>query len=448
MLNISDSKLKGLKEDSYESFQEVTSTSLTRKIGRAIRFLSLFLFLFLFLPWTQNIFEKGNVTALHPDQRPQTIHSIIPGRIEKWFVKEGDYVKKGDTILFLSEIKDDYFDPNLLQNTDQQIKAKEMAVSSYAEKIKSLDSQIDALFQSRLLKLEQTRNKYQQALLKIASDSADFEASKTNYAVAEEQFKRMEKLYKDGLKSLTEFEVRKLKLQETYAKLISSENKLLTSRNELINAKIELGAIDNEYRDKLGKAESEKYASMSSMYDAEAIVTKLQNQYMNYSVRSGMYYVTSPQNGYITKAVKTGLGESIKEGEALISIMPAKYDLAVEMYVDPMNLPLINKQQDVRFLFDGWPALVFSGWPKISVGTFSGRVTAIDNFISDNGKYRVLVVPDTTYKPWPKELRIGVGAKCMALMNDVPIWYELWRQINGFPPDYYNSKPILDSKEK
>jgi len=28
----------------------------------------------------------------------------------------------------------------------------------------------------------------------------------------------------------------------------------------------------------------------------------------------------------------------------------------------------------------------------------------------------------------------------MVLLKDVPIWYELWRQINGFPPDYYLPK--------
>jgi hypothetical protein len=32
---------------------------------------------------------------------------------------------------------------------------------------------------------------------------------------------------------------------------------------------------------------------------------------------------------------------------------------------------------------------------------------------------------------------MGTGAQGIALLKDVPIWYELWRNINGFPPDYY-----------
>ena len=91
------------------------------------------------LPWTQNIRSRGQVTTLKPDQRPQTIHSIIAGRIEKWYVQEGDMVKKGDTILFVSEIKDEYFDPNLLSRTQEQLESKEMSVKSYMEKVPCWD---------------------------------------------------------------------------------------------------------------------------------------------------------------------------------------------------------------------------------------------------------------------------------------------------------------------
>ena len=123
----------------------------------------------LFLPWTQNVSGKGYVTTLTPDHRPQTIQSPIPGRIEKWYVREGDYVNKGDTILHISEIKNEYFDPMLIERTESQIEAKSRAVSSYAAKVNSLDNQIDALKQERVLKLEQARNKLVQSKLKVKS---------------------------------------------------------------------------------------------------------------------------------------------------------------------------------------------------------------------------------------------------------------------------------------
>ena len=148
-------------------------------------------------------------------------------------------------------------------------------------------------------------------------------------------------------------------MQEAEAKMISQENKLLTSRNETINAQVEITTLDAEYRDKMAKVNSEKFAAMSSMYDAEATVTKLQNTFMNYSVRTGLYYITAPQDGYITKAIQTGIGETIKEGEELLSIMPANPELAAEVYIEPMDLPLLSTGQHIRMQFDGWPAVVF-----------------------------------------------------------------------------------------
>ena len=449
MLNISKNRIEGkIDKTIYRSFSMVKDYRYIKLFTRLLVISFILMVIILFFPWTQNIQTKGYVTTLQPGQRPQTINSIIAGRIEKWHVMEGNYVKKGDTILFISEIKDEYFDPQLLSRTEQQIKTKELSVNSYMEKVKALDGQIDALLQTKKLKIEQAQNYVKQANLKILSDSIDLEAAITNLGIATRQLDRMEQLYTEGLKSLTDLETRKLKLQETQAKKISAENKLLSSRNQLINARVELNSIDNQYRDKLSKAESEKYSALSNMYDAEAIVTKMQNQYMNYSVRQGFYYITAPQNGYVTTALRSGIGETVKAGEELVSIMPAKYDLAVSMYVLPMDLPLMNTGQPIRFMFDGWPTVVFSGWPNLSYGTFGGEVVAIDNFISPNGKYRILVAPDPKEETWPDGLRVGSGANCIALLKNVPIWYELWRKLNGFPPDYYMTDNKKEQAEK
>lgn len=438
MLNLSNNRIyKKVDRSKYKSFSMTDQYVASKVLARILTVTFILFFAILFLPWTQNIQSRGYVTTLHPEQRPQNIHSTIAGRIEKWFVREGNFVEKGDTILFLSEIKDEYFDPQLLSRTEDQIKSKELIVNSYMEKVKAMDNQIDALMRTKKLKLEQSKNYLLQKKLSVESDSIDLEAAITDFQIAERQLVRMEELYKEGLKSLTDLERKRQNVQEVRSRKISAENKLLSTRNQLINAEVEISSIENQYQDKLAKAESEKYTALSNMYDAEAVVTKMQNQYMNYSVRTGFYYITAPQTGYVTKAIRSGIGETIKEGEELVSIMPAVYDLAVSLYVRPMDLPLIQKGQKIRFLFDGWPTIVFSGWPNLSYGTFGGEIVAVDNFISDNGKYRILVAPDPNDVEWPEGLRVGSGADGMALLKDVPIWYELWRRLNGFPPDYY-----------
>lgn len=441
MLNISPNKLnKKVDLSHYEAFQGIFYKRHYKHFNRFLLLFALLGVIALLLPWTQNISGQGFVTTLKPDQRPQTIQSPIPGRIEKWYVKEGDLVQKGDTILFISEIKNEYFDPNLVQRTGKQIKAKSMSVEAYQEKGKALNTQIRALEKERGLKMEQARNKLLQAKLKVQSDSIDLEAAKTNLKIAENQFNRIEQLESEGLKSLTEVETKRLKLQETQAKLISQENKLLATRNKVINAKVEINRIQTAYTDKISKAQSERFTAQSSQFDTEAQVTKLENQYTNYEMRNDLYYIRAPQTGYINKTLRAGLGESFKEGDKLVSIMPLEYDLAVETYVKPIDLPLVHLGEKIRIEFDGWPTIIFSGWPNASYGTYGGKIVAIETFISKNGKYRILVAPDTADHAWPKQVRVGSGARTMALLEDVPIWFELWRKLNGFPPNYYQTQ--------
>jgi len=109
---------------------------------------------------------------------------------------------------------------------------------------------------------------------------------------------------------------------------------------------------------------------------------------------------------------------------------------------------LIHLGEKVRIQFDGWPVIVFSGWPNVSYGTYGGEVVAIETFISANGKYRILLAPDADDYEWPEALRVGSGATTIALLDDVPIWYELWRQLNGFPPNYYQPEGAQDKPVK
>ncbi|MFD1096254.1 HlyD family secretion protein [Salegentibacter chungangensis] len=449
MLNITNNSLYE-KVDllQYASGKKVFSERNQKYFNRFLIVFVVILVIILFLPWTQTVAGKGYVTTLQPEHRPQTIQSPIPGRIEKWYISEGDYVEKGDTILHISEIKSEYFDPKLVDRTGDQIRVKENSRKSYENKIGFLGNQIGAIQQEKRLKINQAQNKLQQSKLKFKSDSIDLEAARTNLEIANSQFDRAKTLHEEGLKSTTDLENSRLKLQEAQAKKIAQENKLLASRNEIINAEIELNRIDAEYGEKISKIQSDRSSAESSLYQTQADISKLETSFSNYETRQGLYYIRAPQSGYINKAIKAGIGESFKEGEALVSIMPSDYDLAVETYVEPIDMPLLHVGESVRVQFDGWPAIVFSGWPNSSYGTYGARIVAIENFISSNGKYRVLLAPDEKEYEWPKEIKIGSGASTLALLEDVPIWYELWRQLNGFPPNYYSPESENNKTDK
>lgn len=447
MLNISENNKINQSLQGFKTMQKLENKKDYKILNKIIIGVSILGFCIFFLPWTQNISGSGSVTTLKPNQRPQSIQSVISGRIEKWYVQEGDFVKKGDTILYISEIKEDYMDPNLVANTKNQVEAKKQSVQSYESKVESLNGQLAAIESEKRLKLEQAQNKIKQARLKIKSDSIDLIAANTQLKIATTQLNRSLQLNKEGLKPLTDVEEKRLKLQDAEAKIINQENKLLSSKNDYINTKVEINRITAEYSEKAAKSESDQFTAKSSQYDAAAQVSKLENQYNNYSIRNNMYYIRAAQSGYINRALQSGIGETIKEGTAIATIMPSAYDIAVETYVNPIDLPLIRKGEKVRVWFDGWPTIVFSGWPNASYGTFGGKVVAIENFISDNGKYRVLIAPDKDEEAWPKQVSIGSGAQTLALLDTVPIWFEIWRTLNGFPPNYYK-KDAKPSKEK
>mgnify|MGYP000200100030 FL=1 len=437
MLNISKNSVQNtIWNKSCVTVQDIGNSLARKVLLKLILALLLLVIGMLFLPWTQNIQSKGVITALRPDERPQTIQNTIPGKIEKWYVQEGDLVKKGDTILYLTEIKTEYFDPQLIERTQEQVQAKANGINAYENKLLALDNQIHSLNDLQRLKIQTVDNKVKQSKLLVTTDSAGWKASEIELETARQRLKRQEDMYNQGLISLTDLETRRLKLQETKAKAIEQENKYGLSVNKYINTLIEQDQVISEFAEKISDVKSKRSSAGSELYDGLGEMSKMKNQLANYELRQEFYYVMAPRDGYITQAIQAGIGENIKENTPIITIVPLKWKKAVEVYVDPIDLPLIKRGNQMMFLFDGWPSIVFSGWPQLSYGTFPGKVQAIDYNISKNGKYRILV-EESDIKPWPDEVRIGSGARGVALLNSVPVWYELWRQLNGFPPDYY-----------
>ena len=422
---------------------------INKKSNVAKWFLFTFLaFVFImFLPWTQNIKTQGNVSTLYQEQRPQKLNSPIPGRIIKWYVKNGDVVKKGDTILQISEIKDDYLDPLLVERTQEQVQAKKGVRDYYNAKISTTENQIAAITASKDLKLNQIKIKIAQLQNKLKAEQAELTAVNNELKIAQDQLNRQNKMYEEGLVSLTQLQQRNVSYQNALAKKTSAENKLAQTQQEIAAQNIEQNAVIQEYTEKLSKTEGDRFQSMGQVAGSTGDIAKLENQVATYKVRKGLYYILATQDGQITQLTKAGIGEIVKDTETIGIIVPKKINYIAEIYVKPVDLPLIRENQKVMLTFDGFPAIVFSGWPNSSYGTFSGKIIAIENSISENGLFKAIVAEDKTQKRWPPNMKIGTGASGIAILNDVPIWYEIWRNINGFPPDYYQVNTQKNEKK-
>jgi multidrug resistance efflux pump len=427
MLKISSNSVeKMMPQDRLYSLRSLNTPKAGKLLAKWLMAIGIIFFIILFMPWQQNIRGKGKVTALSPSNRPQTVETVIAGRIQSWKVLEGQYVEKGDTIAIISEVKEKYFDPDLLKRLREVIRSKENSLLSKDQKAQALKRQIDALNDGMRTKVEQSK--------------AKLEAEAVRFANAKNQYERNKKLFEAGNIPLTKFQDIEYKYQGAEA--------------DYVNAEIEIDRVQAEYLDKINKAESDLNNTLAEQFETQADLAKLRNELSNMEIRSEQYFIRSPQSGYVVKATQAGIGQTIKEGDAICTIMPQSDDVAVEMYVKAMDVPLISKGRNVRIEFDGFPALQFSGWPSVSVGTFGGKVEVIDYVNSKPGEFRILVVPNEDDEKWPKQIRNGSGVNGWVMLDNVPVWYEIWRQLNGFPPSLYeepadekSSKTSQDKEE-
>lgn len=105
----------------------------TRTLGRMIAIsIPLLLVLLFAVKWVQTAPGRGDVIALNPEDRVQQVTALVPGRVERWFVVDGQQVKKGDPI---ARIIDN--DPDLLirlaaerEQVVAQISAAEQAMAT------------------------------------------------------------------------------------------------------------------------------------------------------------------------------------------------------------------------------------------------------------------------------------------------------------------------------
>lgn len=177
-------------------------------------------------------------------------------------------------------------------------------------------------------------------------------------------------------------------------------------------------------------------------YETELAQAKVDEININVRIaRQQTQVIKAHTHGIILKRLTGQESVVVKAGEVLAQIIPETTSRAVALYVDGNDIPFVRKGQSARLQFEGWPAVQFRGWPEIAVGTFSGVVAFIDPTDNGQGLFRVVINPS---EPWPNTqyLRQGARVHGWILLGKVRLWYELWRQYNGFPPEsaYQNEK--------
>jgi multidrug efflux pump subunit AcrA (membrane-fusion protein) len=411
----------------------------------AIKLVILFLLIIAFVPWTQTITVTGQLSAYSPYERPQDIEAQITGRIQKWHVFEGVRVKQGDLIVELEDYDPNFMAPDLLSFLDQRKKALEQtrqAALSRAEqldkRIKEMQNLVKAAVPGAQARVGEADNKVLEAFQKI-------EAAKIAVATAELNVERHKQLAEEGLVSQRELEVTiqsalasKADLQGARANLKAAEQstKALGFGRQQISAEVLQRLLD---------AEAARDASVGEAAKAADQLAEVSLRMSNATQRRSASKILAPIDGTVVKMAQAGAGETVRQGDKIVRVSPNSLDKAIEMTADGIDAPLLNVGRKVKILFYGIPAIPLPAWPEVMAGTYTGVIKVIDQVDDGKGNFRFWVVPDPEDRTWPEQSHVRQGTKVMGwvILNRVPLWYELWRRFNLFPPDYQERPPSL-----
>ncbi|WP_417748789.1 HlyD family secretion protein [Rosistilla oblonga] len=457
-------------EAAFPSLRLARSSRLARRIGKVLLVvLVVATFVVAIAPWQQSIKGSGTVIAFAPFERQQTIQTPIKGRIVRLGdnIVENGFVRKGDLIVEVADIDPGYLGrlESQLDASQRQVAAAEtlwrasernrdaamMVVSSIEAQVKAYELVKKQVVAAADADVESARNKIQAEQQQLAEQQAAL-------AQVQADFDRQRMLYDEKIASQSKFQSAQRKLKEAQAKVEKSKAYVRAAQSELESkqsdrqAKEQKAQVDIDYATAtLRKATADIAKSESEVAKAESDLTKSQKDLLDSETkvaRQRRQEILAPFDGYLTRITANQNSQVLKEGGVICTIVPDTTDRAVQIWLDGNDAPLVEAGRHVRLQFEGWPAIQFSGWPAVAVGTFGGQVVSVDATDDGKGKFRILVQPEESGQQWPSDrfLRQGVRTNGWVLLERVPLWYEIWRNMNGFPPvvsteEPKNSKP-------
>ena len=395
-------------------------------IGLAIMLFLLPLLLAL-VPWQQNVPGTGRVTAVDPLDRIQTIPAPVTGRLVELNVQEGSRVEKGDV---LAQMEDQ--DPGYALRLEQQLEFADQKVMAARDTLDFYEQQLSFLQDSREAALSSARFELRVAIEKVRAEEQELEAREAEAEQKRTDRERKWNLFTGGVASELDYQKAESEAVSARAKVEAAKAKVEQARNEE-NAK--MASVDKIGAEQQAKIESTKSAREEARAKV-ALAEKERNEARTAIARQQTQVILSPKTGTILRIHGATNSDLIVRGEPLIDLVPDTEGIAVEFWVRGVDAPLVGQGRKVRIQFEGWPAVQFAGWPSVAVGTFGGVARLVDAQASADGKFRVLIVPDPDDAPWPdrRYLRQGVRASGWIQLDTVSLGYEIWRQLNAFPP--------------
>lgn len=415
-----------MKSFEFKSLQFVSAHPLVYRMWTFTLILLLFILLVLFLPWRQTVTGEGELIAIDPSERVQSISSPIDGFVEKYFVHENDYVEKGTKLFNMTDLDKSYElrIQNIKKDYEQQHR-------NTKDELTLLQKKRSSLLEQKTITLDLYDKRYIQSLEKLKILEILYEGRKKSYEVNFKQYERMKHLYGEKIESKRNYE--------------KAEKNYITAKSEMENSEIDIAVqkrnlliVQQEKKRFLEEIKNIILTVDNAILSTQTKLNVLKRDYERHLTDIARYEtssVLSQKNGHVLRILKHDKNTYVRKGEEIMIFSPDITSRAILMRVSDFNMPLIKEGLKVRIRFHGWPVLHIPGWPAIRFGTFGGIITKVDPVLHEKGFYYAYIVEDPN-EPWPsvEALRAGTKATVWVALSNVPIWYELWRLMNAFPP--------------
>ena len=388
-----------------------------------------FLFFAALAPWRQNVSGTGQVYAFSPDERPQSIEATISGIVVGWHVVEGQMVREGDLLVELADN-----DPERVARLELQRDAAVVRVEAFLAQVEAFRERMDALRRSQEAQLSAARAEVRVVLDTLASQRELLVAAEARVTTNDVQQARVATLAGEGLASQRESELAQLGSADAQASLRAARAQVSATQARLRSAQAALERTQATTDADIQAASASLSSADTQVASARSELAQVESRLAQQSAQA----IRAPRDGVVQRILVQQGGVQVSQGTVLADLVPLTESRSVQLYVDGNDAALVTPGREVRLQFEGWPAVQFAGWPSVAVGSFAGRVAVVASADAGNGDLRVVVVPDEGAEPWPAPvfLRQGTRVKGWLLLEEVTVGFEIWRQLNGFPPRY------------
>jgi len=335
-----------------------------------------------------------------PKTRVINIQALDGGIIDKVYVYEGQFIKKGEKLIKLNQIRNQsineesivkldsnnarkirliaqskyILDQNITLTFDDKLnKHTLLQINIFNKKVLELKAQIDSISHQKLQKLSSIRDLEIKIIQLIKSQK-----------LLDKELKIKEDLHKSGAVSLDII----YKLQRDKNNLVSN---IKSYKENIIEAKSYIDQMDTQIKEAVITF---RLDALSELQDIAVNIEQLEAKILGGEDRLDRTLLKAPSNGIIGSIFFAHKDEVIKPAEIIMDMIPTDDRLFIETKVDPKDIAFIAKDQKANINITAYDFSIYGGLSGKIVEI--GADTSFDN-VTNKYFYTVKIITDKNY---------------------------------------------------